>query len=146
MTIAKQLNDIETKLDKIAAALGIEVDNPAVAAIKGDTTFGQQVIDVVSARMGISPVDVKSHRRAAIDSLARRVICYMLKKHSTYSLPRIGTLIDKDHTTVYWYLAQMKRCQKENKEQYKYLMSVVKYAENQLGLSSEVACPVEHIA
>ena len=49
MTIAKQLNDIETKLDKIAAALGIEVDNPAVAAIKGDTTFGQQVIDVVSA-------------------------------------------------------------------------------------------------
>ena len=146
MSIAKQLNEIERKVDTILASLGLDEKTPdTITAVHG-TSFGNVVVDTVAQCIGISSEEVKSDRRSVWGTTARKVVSYILKKHSGYSLPRIGNILDKDHTSIYYYLNTVQRDKKENIKRYNHTMRIVKQVEDELGLDSNKMDPGEFLA
>lgn len=58
------------------------------------------IVAAVCEVFEISLAELVSTKRTKSVSLGRRVLCYMLKNHTTLSTPQIGRLIKKDHSTV----------------------------------------------
>jgi hypothetical protein len=60
----------------------------------------KQIIREVCAEYNVSESDVLSHRRTQCLTRPRQKICYRLKHETMASLPEIGRLINRDHSTV----------------------------------------------
>jgi hypothetical protein len=58
------------------------------------------VFDVLFRHPRVTWSDILSSRRMGFISLARQIVCWRLSKFTLMSLPEIGKLIGKDHTTV----------------------------------------------
>jgi chromosomal replication initiation ATPase DnaA len=61
--------------------------------------FGK-IIDLVAAEFEVLREAIISERRDAEPALARHVVMALAQRQLAYSLPRIGRLIGRDHTTV----------------------------------------------
>jgi len=60
-----------------------------------------EIVEAVSRRLGLSPRDVRSPRRAQPLARARHLIAYLAHDHAGFSLPALGQALGKrDHTTV----------------------------------------------
>lgn len=55
---------------------------------------------MVCAEFGINLIGLLAFRKAREFSRPRQVACYLAKELTTLSLPEIGRLFDRDHTTV----------------------------------------------
>ena len=54
----------------------------------------------VARRSGVSMVEIMSNRRIAHVAQARQLFMWMAHREHGYSLPVIGSFLDRDHTTV----------------------------------------------
>lgn len=71
---------------------------PAAVWQRATTT---QVSVAVSQATGISIADIRGERRTSEIVAARQLACWLMRKHTTLSLPQIGRAIgNRDHTTV----------------------------------------------
>jgi len=57
-------------------------------------------VSAACSRFGVAPSDVLSPSRPSQVSKARWAIAYVLIERMGWSLPRIGRLLNKDHTAV----------------------------------------------
>jgi hypothetical protein len=60
----------------------------------------KQIIREVCAEYNVSETDVLSHRRTQCLIRPRQKICYRLKNETMASLPEIGRLMNRDHSTI----------------------------------------------
>ena len=61
----------------------------------------RQILREVSAKYGVSIVDLCSKRRPMLLVTARHEACYRLYSETTWSYPRIGAFLGgRDHTTI----------------------------------------------
>ena len=65
------------------------------------TERARRIISMVAERHGFTVIDLKSERRAAPLVLARFEAMYFIKRHTTWSYPRIGNFFGgREHTSV----------------------------------------------
>jgi hypothetical protein len=58
------------------------------------------IIEVVSAYYGVSPIAIRSRRKDTISTTARQVVCWFGCNRTEYSSGTIGSKINRDHSTV----------------------------------------------
>ncbi len=64
-------------------------------------TIHNDVLALVQVAFGVSVIDLASDRRTSHVALARQVASWLMRKHSTMSLPVIGKFLGgRDHTTI----------------------------------------------
>jgi chromosomal replication initiation ATPase DnaA len=61
---------------------------------------GRKIIDEVCKARRISENDLLSRRRTDEYVRVRHEICYRLKRETSLSLPQIGRMLNRDHTSV----------------------------------------------
>ncbi len=69
-----------------------------------------RIFEKVAKKYGITPDDIKSPKRTKDIAHARHVAIYIIRKQTNLSLPQIGKLFKRDHTTV---LSSLKFIEKE---------------------------------
>lgn len=67
-----------------------------------------EIVDAVSAEFEIRRVSILSDRREFKVVLARHVSMALADRLLAYSLPRIGRLVNRDHTTVLYAIRRIK--------------------------------------
>ncbi|GHV12638.1 hypothetical protein FACS1894219_05930 [Clostridia bacterium] len=60
----------------------------------------EKIISAAGASFGVSPQDIKGRKRTKEIAAARHAAIYVIRKLTPLSLPSIGKLFDRDHTTV----------------------------------------------
>jgi chromosomal replication initiator protein len=85
----------------IAPALldGFVIATPATAVIRPRLTVAR-IQDVVARYYDLLPIEMRSKRRAQRVSRPRQIAMYLARELTPKSLPHIGQLFDRDHTTV----------------------------------------------
>jgi chromosomal replication initiator protein len=58
------------------------------------------IIDAVATYYKISPDEIYSQSRAQAIALARQIAMYLCREQTGLSLPKIGEIFGRDHTTV----------------------------------------------
>lgn len=59
-----------------------------------------QIIAATAAHFGYTPADVVGPRRPRPLALARQIAMYLCRELTDYSLPELGVIFQRDHTTV----------------------------------------------
>ena len=59
-----------------------------------------RIFAVVSKKYGVTPADIKSARRSKEIAFARHVSVYIVRQVTDLSLPSIGKILNRDHTTI----------------------------------------------
>lgn len=60
----------------------------------------EKILNVVSQKTGISVEDMRSRKRTSNIASARHIAIYVIKKLTDSSLPAVGKVFSRDHTTV----------------------------------------------
>lgn len=76
---------------------------PSIAAIQR----------AVCDHYGISVIDMLSRRRRARTVLPRQLAMYIARHQTHHSLPEIGRMFDRDHTTVIWAINKVTTLRKQ---------------------------------
>lgn len=63
-------------------------------------TISNDIVNAVSAEYNILPRWLYAYRRSTRIAEARKVAMYLVRHHTDLSLPQIGTVFGRDHTTV----------------------------------------------
>ena len=74
----------------------------APSVIRMDSPYGikDAVVDAVAQVFNVAPHDIISRRKWGDAPLARHVAMYLVRQRTEMSLPAIGRLFDRDHSTV----------------------------------------------
>ena len=78
---------IECISDKITAAVPVKVTS-------------KRIMSTVAKRYGVTQDEIKGKARKQNIATARHVCCYLLRNYTNMSLPAIGSLVGRDHSTV----------------------------------------------
>lgn len=73
------------------------------------TRWTDHIIEGVSDQFGVTEKEMKSKSRTHRIVRARWAAFYFIRKHRGYSMPRIGGIFNKDHSTVVTALQNMER-------------------------------------
>jgi PHD/YefM family antitoxin component YafN of YafNO toxin-antitoxin module len=65
----------------------------------------KKILAEVAQSHGVSINDLLAHRRFHDLVVARQEFCYRAYSETTWSLPRIGGFMGRDHTTILWAIA-----------------------------------------
>lgn len=69
--------------------------------VEGKVTLAHQIIREVCAKHGVTKSEMMSMRRRQALVLAKREVCFRLKRETQMSFPHIGFMLGgKDHTTI----------------------------------------------
>lgn len=74
------------------------------------------IIDAVSAETGVDIADIKGTARNQPIVLARNLVSHLAVEHSGKSLPQIGRVLNKHHTTVMYADRRMRERRKSDPE------------------------------
>ena len=90
-TLSRMPITMEAARDSIADVLtGAEPTNVTL----------DRIFAVVSKKYGVTPADIKSARRSKEIAFARHVSVYIVRQVTDLSLPSIGKILNRDHTTI----------------------------------------------
>ena len=104
----RQLEGAVKKLGAQSFLTGIPITTDLAISCVADMLTGSEpvritvdrIIDRVSKKYNIPPEDIKGRKRTKEISRARHVTLYLIRKLTDMSLPAIGKLMGRDHTTV----------------------------------------------
>ncbi len=109
----KKLCAIKILSDK---EITLEVAKQAISDIARDkvsvTVTIDKVLETVSKKYGISVDDLKSKSKTSNISNARQIAMFVLKKTTDLSYPKIGSIFNRDYSTV---IASVKKIDNESK-------------------------------
>ncbi len=80
--------------------MAIECISDKITAAESVKVTAKKILSIVSKRYGITQDEIKGKSRRQNIALARHVSCYFMRKYTDMSLPAIGSLLGRDHTTV----------------------------------------------
>jgi chromosomal replication initiator protein len=60
----------------------------------------KDILEIISKESGVTIEDILSRSRKTEKVISRHIFCGILRKNYNYSLPFIGELVGRDHTTV----------------------------------------------
>lgn len=95
--------------------------------IKGDeppTVTVDKIFETVSRKTGIPVDQIKGKKHNKEIANARHICVYLIRNLTSYSLPQIGQLLDRDHTTI---LSSERKVQKLIKENTLFEMDINDY-------------------
>ncbi len=78
---------IECISDKITPAVTVKVTS-------------KRIMNIVAKKYGVTQEEIKGKARRQNIALARHVCCYLMRKYTNMSLPAIGSMVGRDHSTV----------------------------------------------
>lgn len=78
-----------------------------------DPGKAEKLIQNVSKKYGVSVDDIKGRRRVAEIVNARHIAIYLIRRETELSLPSIGNIFDRDHTTIMSSIATVERMKHE---------------------------------
>lgn len=121
--LTSNIRQLEGAVKKLCAinllsekALTLEVAKEAISDIVRDKVSVNVTIDkileTVSRKYGVTPEDLKSKARTSNITNARQIAMYITKKMTDLSLPKIGNLFNRDHSTT---LSSIKKIENEIK-------------------------------
>jgi len=76
-----------------------EVIRTSVRSLRPHASF-DAIVAAICERFGLRPADLRSRRRSKHVAQPRQVAMYLCRRLMNASLPHIGELFDRDHTTV----------------------------------------------
>jgi len=79
------------------ATVGFTSDRPTG---RPGTTVSGRLVACACAHFGVTPDELRSQRRHGNISRARWAIAHVLIDRVGWSLPRVGALLGKDHTSI----------------------------------------------
>jgi chromosomal replication initiator protein len=74
---------------------------------KNDHMGHHRIIDLVASTFELTPADLIKRSRRPDLSLPRYIAMYLIRKRMNLSLPHIGRLFERDHTSVYYGINRM---------------------------------------
>lgn len=109
--VASNIRELEGTLIRVTAFANLQrqpVDMQLVQTLLKDvvplgetvTVAPIDIINAVAAYYKISPDDIYSQSRAQAIALARQIAMYLCREQTGLSLPKIGEIFGRDHTTV----------------------------------------------
>ena len=109
--VSSNIRELEGVLIRITAFAALNrqrIDMPLVQTVLKDVVpLGEDItiapidiINTVAAYYKITPDDIYSTNRAQAIALARQIAMYLCREQTNLSLPKIGQLFGRDHTTV----------------------------------------------
>lgn len=84
----------------VTVDLAIRCISDQVVGSEPVTVTIDKILSVVSNKYGIPVEDIKSRKRTSNIASARHIAIYVIKKLTDRSLPAIGRLFGRDHTTI----------------------------------------------
>lgn len=90
-----------------------------------DGPTAQQVISAVALVYNIPSETIKSKSRKFVETMARHHVAWELRYRKNWSLPRIGSLLDRDHTTITNSLQVVRKDRHRFEEQIKAVASML---------------------
>lgn len=95
-----------TKKIQVETDVTIDLDKYALAS----------VIKAVCEQFNTTKEDLLSKRRQAEIILPRHILYYLAYTYTGYSLPKLGSLIDRDHTSLLYAYDKMVNRKRKDKE------------------------------
>ena len=86
--------------NKVSVDLAVRCISDQVVASEPVNTTVDKILDEVSHKFRVSVDDLKSRKRTSNIASARHSAIYVIKKLTNSSLPAIGRMFGRDHTTV----------------------------------------------
>lgn len=88
-------------------------------------TTPAEIVAKVAAYYRISPDDLAGRNRAAAVAQARQIAMYLCRDQTDLSLPKIGELFSKDHTTVLYACRKIKEDMNRKREVYTHVTEIL---------------------
>ncbi len=85
---------------EVSVDLAIRCISDQVVGSEPVTVTIDKILSMVSQKYGISVEDLKSRKRTSNIASARHISVYIIKKLTDRSLPAIGRVFGRDHTTI----------------------------------------------
>ncbi len=109
MSNIRQLEGIIKRISAVhlleGASINMELIRSLVPIFQQDTEpigeTAEKIIGAVAQRYGVTPADVRGTKRTKDIKDARNVSMYILRQVTDLSLPSIGTMFCRDHSTVH---------------------------------------------
>ena len=126
--VASNIRELEGTLIRVTAFASlnrVEVDLPLVQTILKDMITLEDgeisppdIIEHVARYFELSLDDLYGSSRAAAIATARQIAMYLCRELTSLSLPKIGQLLDRDHTTVMYANKKITDLMKERRSIY----------------------------
>jgi chromosomal replication initiator protein len=109
--VEDNIRELEGALTRVTAFAGLtghlvnlemarDVLQDLVPAAASRPLTAEQIMERAAVNFGFSPVDLRAKSRRQPLVLARQVAMYLCRELTDLSLPQIGSLFDRDHSTV----------------------------------------------
>ena len=93
----RRLNDIRHRLESIELELASMITDAGESSADIEWLV---IVDIVAGLAGITRDDILGQRRHRRIAWPRQIACYLIRRRCITSLPRIGQLMGRDHTTI----------------------------------------------
>ena len=124
-SLRSNIRQLEGAVKKIAAQAflsGSQVTEDMAKACIAELTSGNEpvsqkvdrIIARVAANYGLMPADIKSRKKTKEIANARHISIYIIRSITDLSLPAIGRIFDRDHSTVMSSLAVIDEMRKKS--------------------------------
>jgi chromosomal replication initiator protein len=78
-------------------------------APKPVVSVGREVVARISRTTGVAPEDITGPNKTRRAFRARQFVCAILRKEHGWSYPRIGKLLNRDHSTIIYSMRAYER-------------------------------------
>lgn len=123
--LKNNIRQLEGAIKKLAAmsflngrSISLDMAKSVVSdLIKGDeppTVTVDKIFETVSRKTGIPVDQIKGKKHNKEIANARHICVYLIRNLTSYSLPQIGQLLDRDHTTILSSERKVQKMMKEN--------------------------------
>lgn len=114
--LVAELRAVRQALEAIEARIGmIELPQAAWNFLPPQSReWVKTVISAIAYEHGVSPTDMTCTGRNAIIFRPRAILIWVLRQTTDWSLPKIGLVVDRDHTSVLHALRVVERWRSED--------------------------------
>lgn len=139
--VSSNIRELEGTLIRVTAFANLnrqQVDMQLVQTVLKDVVpLGESktiapidIINTVAAYYKITPDDIYSQNRAQAIALARQIAMYLCREQTNLSLPKIGQLFGRDHTTVMYANKKVSDLMSERRYVYNQITEIIHNIKN----------------